>query len=432
MALNIDSRMYSGGAVELDTTPVTNMYAQLMARKQARFDAMDAYQRDRISKVNDKGLRDVDRQLFDNSLSEIYGDYTTNRDNILKGNNKEAFEYETKWRTPKEILSKSQVSAATHEAAMKLYNERFKKKDVMPKGFMEELALNDLSVDDPNYKLFDLKKWMEDPPPLNMPSFLKNFSDIEREGVRYENIPDKPLLHNEVKYFKGEGLNAIRFRAAKIRDEDYGFAAQLEKEYEDPIARKKMIDVFSKAYGTPPANMNDYAAAFALETLQLEKGKPVDNKLATIDYKFKNQQIRDAVMQKYKQSNIILAANVRGSSGEITLPPKDGENYDLTERLQGLKVGNFAGTPEVAEVGSKIIYNPATKTITYKDPSGNEKIKSFQQFYDDIATINTVQDLKIVKEVMNSIESPKTVDKNRPTGKVETVAEKMRRLAGQK
>ena len=137
-------------------------------------------------------------------------------------------------------------------------------------------------------------------------------------------------------------------------------------------------------------------------------------------------------MQKYKQSNIILAANVRGSSGEITLPPKDGENYDLTERLQGLKVGNFAGTPEVAEVGSKIIYNPATKTITYKDPSGNEKIKSFQQFYDDIATINTVKDLKIVKEVMNSIESPKTVDKNRPTGKVETVAEKMRRLAGQK
>lgn len=415
MAVQNDPRMYSAGAVALNSQPSVNMYAQLLARKQAKFDAMDAYQRDRISKVNDKGLRDIDRQLFDNSLSEIYGNYTTNKDKILKGGNKEAFEYETKWRTPKEILSKSQVSAATHEAAMKLYNERFKRKDVMPKGFMEELALNDLPVDDPNYKLFDLKKWVQDPPPLNMPSFLKNFSGIEREGVRYDDIPEQPLKQNEVRYFKDGSLSAIKFIAANIRDEDYGFATQLEKEYEDPVARKKMIDVFTKAYGTPPATMDDYAAAFALETLQLEKAKPVDNKKATIDYRFKNQQVRDAVMQKYKQANIILSANVRGSSGEMTPPPKYGENYDLTERFQGLKVGNLAGTPEVAQIGSKIIYNPNTKTVTYKDFAGNEKTKSFQQFYDDIATINTVQDLKIVKEVMNSIESPKTVQKNNQT-----------------
>ena len=145
-----------------------------------------------------------------------------------------------------------------------------------------------------------------------------------------------------------------------------------------------------------------------------DKPVRIKNTKDIIDYRFDNQKTLAAIKQLYATANIKLAAGVRGSSGEMTVPPKDGENYDLTERFQGLKVGNLAGSPEVAKIGSKILYNPNTKTISYKDFAGKEYTKSFQQFYDDIATINTVQDLKIVKEVMNSIETPKTVQKNKP------------------
>lgn len=43
MALINPSALYTEGAVKLDTTPSLNFYAQLLAKKQAKKDALDQY-----------------------------------------------------------------------------------------------------------------------------------------------------------------------------------------------------------------------------------------------------------------------------------------------------------------------------------------------------------------------------------------------------
>ena len=426
MALNIDSRMYSGGAVELDGTPVVNMYAQLLARKQAKMDALDEYDRNRINNINPNGVRDVDREGFDKRVQQIQEFYQGNKEKIRKGGTPESYAYEKMFRDVGSYINQSKERTAKQDAAMKLYQDRLKQDGRIPDDFIAELGENDSAIDkltgiDPqtgkprNSKSLDLTKWLSQPKPFNQQTYLKGFSDVKRDKVSYSGIPNEPLKQNEITAFGKDALSVIHARAADKYQNSFSFAEQVKAEFADPVARKQMEETFVKQYGTAPQTMDDYAAAFTLKLLQPELVKAIDNKQATIDYKFDNQKTLAAIKQLYATANIKLAAGVRNTStGEMTPPPKDGENYDLTERFQGLKVGNLAGTPEVAQIGSKIIYNPNSKTVTYKDFAGNEKTKSFQQFYDDIATINTVQDLKIVKEVMNSIESPKTVQKNNP------------------
>ena len=66
MAIQNDPRLYSGGNVEFDSTPTVNLYGNLLAKRQAKMDALDQYDRARINNINPQGLRDVDRQGFDN------------------------------------------------------------------------------------------------------------------------------------------------------------------------------------------------------------------------------------------------------------------------------------------------------------------------------------------------------------------------------
>lgn len=73
MALINDPRLYSGGSERLDSRPHTQLYAQLMQRKQAKEDALDQYYQNLHKSINPAGMRTKD---IDGGFSKKLSDWT--------------------------------------------------------------------------------------------------------------------------------------------------------------------------------------------------------------------------------------------------------------------------------------------------------------------------------------------------------------------
>lgn len=71
MALQNDPMIYRAGAERFNTQPVVNIYAQTLARKQAREEALDNYEMNRMNRMNEQGVRDIDRPGLDQKVLDI-------------------------------------------------------------------------------------------------------------------------------------------------------------------------------------------------------------------------------------------------------------------------------------------------------------------------------------------------------------------------
>ena len=305
MALINPSSLYSGGNVALDSTPSTNLYGQLLARKQAKMQALDQYDQQRINSVNGSGVRDRDREGFDTRLNELRNYYNQNKDSIRKGTTPQAYEYEKMFRNIGSYINQSKERTAKQDAAMKLHQERFKQDGVVPDDFITAIEANDRGIDEEGSATFDLNKWLSSPKPFNQDSFKKGFADIKRnvkETVR-ENVPDDPLKVREIpiEKFDKEGLGVIANRSADKYENSFSFRTQVQNEVKDPIRRGELAKKFQDVYGINPSIPEDYATAYALELIQDKiAGKPtlVTNETAKADrseaFRLKTQAISEA------------------------------------------------------------------------------------------------------------------------------------------
>lgn len=322
-----DPRMYSEGAVVFDTQPIVNMYANLMAKKQAKMEALDQYDKQRINNINGTGVRDQDREGLDQRVAQIQQFYQQNKDKIRKGGSSESYAYEKMFRDVSSYVNESKERTAKGDAAMKLYNERLKQDGRIPDDFINELHENEAGIDqltgiDPltgkprKSKPLDITKWLSNPKPYNQQASLKAYADIKRTPtVRYENIPGQPLKQNEIteESFDNGAKQVIAVRAANDYQNSFSFAEQVKSAVQDPLTRKTLYDTFVKEYGTPPAQQEDYATAFRLQELQptIQKVKAVDNKEAIMNKAADITLSRQKIMEGIKQGNRVAMANIR-------------------------------------------------------------------------------------------------------------------------
>ncbi len=284
MAVQLPSGLYSGFTEVLDSRPTMNMVNQNKLRKQAKEDALDEYDRKRINNINDTGVRDKDRQLFDEKLQSIRDYYYSNKDKIRRGNTPEAYEYEKLFRNQSQIINQSKNRTAKEDALMKLYQDRLKLDGRIPDDFMTALEANARGLSEDGSEEADLAKWLSQPKPFNQQTYLKNFSDIKRVAgqPRYENVEGNPLKQTEIieEGFDEGGKQVIAARAADKYQNSYSFSENVKEAINDPISRKKLEDVFKNEYGTNPIQPEDYATAYTMELLQpkIAKTKVVDNK----------------------------------------------------------------------------------------------------------------------------------------------------------
>ena len=289
MSVHNPSGLYTAGAERFNSQPTVSLYANLLARKQAKIDALDQYDMKRINSINDAGLRDKDRQAFDQQLQDLRGHYNTSKDKIRKGNTPEAYEYEKKIRDIGSFVNASKERTAKQESAMKFYQERLKQDGVVPDDFIAELDMNDKGLAEENSQTFNLNKWLQSPKPFNQKTYLNSFADIKRtpQAPRYEKVAGNPLKETEIidETFDDGGKRVIHARAADKYENSYSFRSQVQNEVKDPIRRKQLGELFKNEFGVDPAMPEDYATAYTMELLQpkISKVKSEYDKGAVMD-----------------------------------------------------------------------------------------------------------------------------------------------------
>ncbi len=412
-----DPRLYSGGSVVFNSQPSVNLYAQLLQKKQAREDALDDYEKNRMRRINDKGMRDQDREVLDKSVADTMSYYMANKDKIRKGNTPEAYNYEKMWRGTNDIVSESRDATAKSEAFNKLRQERLKMGRSTPEEWFQDYSAHELPIRSEGYKPLDIPKYMSQ---INPKYDQKKSMDLLKGvklsdlPVRYENIKGQPDLRNEIheKKLDAEGLASIRHIAETQYDNDDGFAAMVQQKANDPLQRGELESVFEKHFKTKPQSLPDYAIAQKLSEFQ----PSLVTSKAVSDWPYKNKVTYGQALNK-----IQLNASLQGKGGtnyevkDLVLP--DGTT-DLTKPLQGINVNNTVTGKAFKSDLTK--YNPKTKEVTYHDVvDGKDYTVPAQKFRQIINTVNTVQDLKVFDNLIQSIdkayEPPKTSGvKNRP------------------
>lgn len=364
MPLNNPSGLYSFGAVKLDSTPSVGLYGQLLQRQQAKFDAMDQYERGRLNSVNDKGVRDQERKKIDESLSQIRSFYNQNKKDIQKGNSQKAFEYEKMFGGLKQLIENSKKRAALTETGLKLTNERFKIDQRMPDDFMEAMHKNDLPIGEDGSEDLDILKWSSDAKPFDQNKFVKEFTDLKRTAkpTRYESIAGQPLKQNEIteEVFDSGAKEVIAARAANKYENSHSFSETVKEKVADQVQRKKLSDLFQQEYGTSPINMSDYAVAHTLELLQptVTKTKAIDNKDAIMT---RQENFRREQQQRSHQNSLArlyVYANIKDRT-----PENIGRNVD------GLISQHIT---DARDNGGQILVDAETyKSITGQDKTGS-------------------------------------------------------------
>lgn len=396
MAINTNPKMYSGGAVVFNTQPNVNVYAQLLAKRQAKIDALDEYDKQRINHINPTGVRDNDREGFDQRVAQIQQFYQGNKDKIRKGGTPESYAYEKMFRDVGSYVNQSKERTAKQDAAMKLYQDRLKQDGRVPDDFISELHENDSPIDaitgiDPvtgkprKTQSLDLTKWLSQPKPFNQQTYLKSFSDIKRTAgtPTYLPVQGNPLKLTETidETFDNGAKAVIAARAADKYQNSFSFAEQVKAEVADPIVRKKLADTFKQEFGTDPIQPEDYATAFTMELLQpkISKSKAVDNKEAIMKQQQTNALERQRIGHQNSLENIRIAAGLRGNDPETINRNVDGIIATHIANSKGLdgEVPMSAGTFK-ALTGADLTRNTVVKVddggnYTYykKDANGN-------------------------------------------------------------
>ena len=156
MALQNPSNLYEFGNVKVDSTPSVALYGQLMARKQAKDEAIDDYYRKLPHTINTAGMRDQDRAGLDQAINEWQKYGMQNKDKIRKGRNQEAFDFDARHRA---ILAKIEESKNRAKTDLELGKMRFSKENSYifdDPSFMKTQSKHSLPIWDANHKELDL------------------------------------------------------------------------------------------------------------------------------------------------------------------------------------------------------------------------------------------------------------------------------------
>lgn len=399
MAVQNRNDMYSLGAVDLNSQPSVNIYAQHLQRKQAREEALDNYEMNRINRMNEQGVRDNDRSGLDARVIDLKTFYQANKDKIRKGGTPEAYNYEKMFRDTLAGISKSKQATAEDEVFGKLRLERKKDGRNTPEEWFDIYTKHQQTpVWDENFQPLPLAEFME----LNVPVYdaaksLKGYSDIKRTpGLpRYEQDPSDKFARLEYidESFDKGAREAIRVRAKNEFDKDGSFANQVKSDFSNTVQRQNLEKTFIDAYGAAPQDMSDYAVAKKLSELQLTvTGKPkrVYNREQIMKEQQKNALNRlyvyAGIQQGKEDKNELLA--IREFKSYINQAQKGGGEFTPRQEIvNNLSVQGILGK----EYPTKFTLSDDGETVSYSI-SGKTKQLPVEAFFNDITNALPTKD----------------------------------------
>lgn len=440
MADGLPKNLFTAGAVQFNSQPQTNFLIQALAHQQAKRDALDMYNQRVMQDVSgrENQMRDVDiNGGWGKKLNDWQNFYQQNKQAIL---NPRRYGYDALNQfnaMHQDLLGEARQSTELNKQRLtmaQMMNEKLKKGDHIPDSDINELHQFDKSLYDPTRYIEEntvdkttglpftsrRKPGMEylspNIPDLNEKQYFQTLTTGKKQLPTPVGAPEKILddkgqwnWRMRQNYQMGYGDEDLKSMADKVRIDalqNRAVKKKAEEQFEQlsafPDYQQQLNNTFKKFYNTDAQTPGDFYAASVLNQLgqkQQAQPKEYEDSKAKAEY---TQNMISARQQRYLGN--MNVANI----------PKEGENYDLTERLQGLKVKDLAGKTLGFQPDSKITYNPMSKQITYTDLTGNTRTKPIDQFRNDIETINTKQDLQVLDNVIKAIDSPQSKKINQP------------------
>lgn len=329
--LNIPNNLYTAGAVEFDSRPSTNLFIQYQRQKQARDEALDNYERARIDRINELGLRDQDREGLDNIMLGIKQYYQGNKDAIRRGNTPQNYEYEKMMRDAKNYIGESKERTSKSLAMEKYRQERLKQGRSTTEDFWKDYQAHEMPIRSEGSQSMQLEKYLsQQAPKYDQSKTLKLFSDIKRTPGQptYKPLAGRPFFNQEIieERFDENAKGNIAVRAAEAYDSDDGFAYEVQQDYNNPVKRGQLEKIFTEEFQTAPQSMSDFATAKVISQLQ-----PVVTKTKDV----RDDKAYQEFMDKKKKENIRLSAALRPNNwivaGGSATDGATGNEIDRTE-----------------------------------------------------------------------------------------------------
>lgn len=325
MELRNDPRLYSAGAVAFDSSPSVNVYAQLMAKKQAKDEAIDEYYRKLPSTLNSAGMRDQDRAGFDQAVAEWQKHWIQNKNKIRKGNSQEAFDAEQKFRSLQEAIQRSKDAAKTD---LELGKMRFSKENSYifdDDDFVNSQHQHSLPIWDARHKPMDLATVALPPRPFeakDQDEYYKSIVSGMEAGKKYDysksytNPQTGQVIVPTIDVLNDDQIKKAAERAMELVATDKSKKKFFEKGLN--TGRKEDWDVLQNAY----------SKYFKGEVDSPEKAAAADAiiKLSIPKKYAEEQEINYQQKQKDKQINITLNQGNKGGASGSNI-----SDYDVLE-----------------------------------------------------------------------------------------------------
>lgn len=271
MAIPVSPSMYSAGAVELDSQPTTNMYAHLMAKREAldkaKNDTFDEYIRGLNTKITPAGVRTADLEAFNDRKNKWVYFGMKNKEKLMKGDVPTQTEFNKLYQEAANIPIESKAAEEQKKPFVDIITDPNKRKHLSSNVF------KDIEVHDQPLYIKDAKtgeyvrNYNRKPIDYNSKifnpdfDFNKGYEGWAKDMDRSETIGnvvsrDKVTGRANVEFTKAytpEQIKQISLNAAKSAEDggennDY-YQLRYEKIYKDPAEAKRLNDAFQEVYG---------------------------------------------------------------------------------------------------------------------------------------------------------------------------------------
>lgn len=332
MALQNNPNLYTGGNVVLNQLPHTELYAQLMARKQARNDAFDQYLQNLNKNVNPAGMRNQEAQVFNDKLNQWQQFGMQHRDEIQNRKNGADIQFQRGYQDLQNLIARSKTVEAGKKPLIPMLIDP-DKRDRLGDGVIEDIHAQDQPlyvkdkngqwVDNPDFKPLDYNNLNFNPKPFDQDKYIKGFSDLKRMQMPPVVTLDpttKTQTETTRSVFDPEAKNIIALRAAHQVATDKDF----EKNIIGKLNPADYNDFYKQNYGHDIQTPADLAAAYTLKNLQQNV---VTSKVAPDTFD------RQKEMENIRYNNALKLTNYRHALSE---GDKDKAGLWIDDYLNGL------------------------------------------------------------------------------------------------
>lgn len=326
---------YSVGAIQIDTTPLANLFLQQRQREQAKDEALDKYFMDYDKSINPAGMRNVEAQDLIKLTNENKDFYFKNKANIKNpalDNGKSYNEWMSRNKAALGLVNQSKQNAKKEQLYNKAILDAKKSGNPIPDATIEKLSRFNKSVYDKDYRDIEANDLDFTPKPFDPIKFKRdNYADIKLSESKPEiEVDDKnnQLILKTVSKLDKANVPVLEQRATYAYQNSPSVKFQVDKIIQDPIQLVALNKVYQK-YKGKDINIQQpeqVASALLLSLGDTEK----------VDYLSKN----DPQAQAYLSNQLISSRKTIGGGAGVANTVSQGNLFDAIGKTENIPLGS--------------------------------------------------------------------------------------------